>query len=175
MYVAERARLEHAVINDLPSFESAADDLVSFLGQRPVVAQEVHSAWAFVDCELRRTGRVAPPLSLIDLNALADVVLDLPGKPTLPRLAQHLGIGVVHVGQPEDEARVVAEVALHLLARADPVQLRTLSGLELGATSQTEPPLRRGGTARDMPDAPGVYRMRSARSIRRCAAVTCRR
>jgi DNA polymerase III epsilon subunit-like protein len=161
-YVAERARLEHAVIDELPSFESVADDLLAFLGERPVVAQEAGTTWAFVEQELRRSGRVPPTLSLIDVNALADLLLELPGKPTLASVAQHLGIGVVHVGEPEDEARVVAEVAAQLLGRADPVQLRTLSALELGTAAQVPPPLRRGATARDLPDAPGVYRLRDA-------------
>lgn len=157
-YVAERARLDHALIDELPSFESVADDLLAFLGERSVAAQEAATAWAFVEQELRRSGRVSPRLGLIDVNALADRVLDLPGKPTLSSVAQHLGVGVVHVGQPDDEARVVAEVAVRLLARADHVQLRTVSDLELESAA----PLRRGGTARDLPDAPGVYRLRDA-------------
>jgi hypothetical protein len=158
VYVAERARLEHAVIDELPSFESVADDLLAFLGERPVAAQEAATTWAFIEQELRRSARVPPRLGLIDVNALADRVLELRGKPTLASVAQHLGIGLVHVGQPEDEVRVLADVTVRLLTQADAVQLRTVYDLELAVDA----PLRKSGTARDLPDAPGVYRLRDA-------------
>jgi hypothetical protein len=81
-------------------------------------------------------------------------------------LAQHFGVGVVHVGQPEDEARVLADVGTRLLAQADAVGLRTLRALEVALGSDgplaAEPPLRRASTASDLPDAPGVYRLRDA-------------
>jgi DNA polymerase III epsilon subunit-like protein len=165
-YVAQRARLGRENIDELPAFGNLVDDLLAFLGERPVCAQEAHTTWSFLDHEARRIGRTPVTPVLLDINALAELLLDLPGKPSLPSVAQHLGIGVVHVGHPEDEARVLADAANALLRLADASGLHTLSALERalarGTSVSTAAALRQRETARALPEAPGVYLLRDA-------------
>ncbi len=82
-YVTERLRLAPDVLDELPPFASILDDLVRFLGTRPVFAQDARLTWAFVSAEARRSGRVLAEPLLVDANELATRVLDWKGKPTL--------------------------------------------------------------------------------------------
>src|SRR5436305_5077891 len=165
-YVSRRARVgPDEPPGDRPTFGEVLDDLLSFLGDCPVCAQEAELTWAFIEHEAHRVGRTLRRPALIDLNELADLLLDLPTKPSLPLIAAHLGIGVVHLGEPEDEARVLAEVLRDLLGRATGSGLHTFSALQLAMQQPraVAPPLQQPATARGLPDAPGVYRLRGPR------------
>jgi DNA polymerase III epsilon subunit-like protein len=151
LYVAQRAGISHEVLDLQPLFADIVDDLLQFLGQQPILAQDVQLTWAFVAAELRRLGRhvVDPPL--VDLNQLAQERLELSGKPALALVAAQLGISSVHITQPDEEARVVGRVGAHLLAVA--------ASTSAPRTSERAT-LRRGATARALPDEPGVYVLR---------------
>jgi DNA polymerase III epsilon subunit-like protein len=158
-YVAEHVGIDLELLDDLPAFEEVADALVQFLGDRPVLAQEVLSTWAFVEADVRRAGRGVPNVWLLDLNELATWLLELGSKPSLSWIARRFEITCGRIEQPEEQARVLALVAPDLLARAterglDP-QLR-VSGVA------AQGPLRRGRVMRDLPDLPGVYVLRDA-------------
>lgn len=143
-YVAERAGLEAAQLEDLPPFESIVADLEAFLGERPIWAQEAQRAWQFVAGEARRAGRTLREPALFDVNELA-LGLGLETKPTLALVARKLGVGFTRIEHADEEARVIGLVVPHL-AR-EPVGAR--GGV-----------LQRPATARDLPDTPGVYVMR---------------
>src|SRR5260370_27360678 len=55
-YVAERLGLDTALLDDLQPFASIVDDLVRFLGARPIVAQDARLTWSFFEAEARRNG-----------------------------------------------------------------------------------------------------------------------
>jgi len=167
-YVAERAGLAREVLNDLPAFdETVLDDLLGFLGDRPIVAQEARQTWQFIVAEARRLGRTLLEPTLIDVNHLAANVFDLAGKPNLAVVAQRLGIGFTRIDQPDEEARVLGLVLGRLLeatpaGASGPQPTGAKNLVELARAPHQAPgrALRRGATARDLPDAPGVYVLR---------------
>jgi hypothetical protein len=166
-YVAERLGLAPEVLDGLPPFEAILDDLVRFLGTRPVFAQDVRLTWAFVSAEARRVGRVLAEPLLIDANEIATRLLEWQGKPTLALVAAHLGTSAVRITRPEEEARVLGLVAAPLLAIADRQGLKSIERLlQLPPDMEKGPrergTLRRGQTARSQPDEPGVYVMRDS-------------
>ncbi|HTD77580.1 MAG TPA: hypothetical protein VK898_08090, partial [Chloroflexota bacterium] len=67
-YVAARLGLDPAALDDLPPFVDVLDDLVRFVGARPIFAQEARLTWAFVDAEARRVGRALAEPILVDAN-----------------------------------------------------------------------------------------------------------
>jgi hypothetical protein len=149
-YVAERIGLEPDVLDSLGSFGGVLDDLVRFLGDRPVLSQDVQLTWQFLEAEAHQLGRVLVVPMLLDLNELAVARLALKGKPSLSLVAAQLGISSVQISHPDEEARVLALAGTQILA---------MGGLGAGAAS-TARTLRRGATARSLPDEPGVYVLR---------------
>ena len=186
-YVAERLGLDPAVLDDLRPFASVVDALIRFFGRRPIVAQDAALTWAFVDAEARRCERVLAEPTLADVNDLATRLLQLGGKPTLARVAARLGVSVVRMTEPEEEARVLVEVTNRLLALSSPsdttargatapdiapsdrargltavLSAATIDGNSASAPRRPPAALRRPSTARALPDRPGVYTMRDA-------------
>jgi DNA polymerase III epsilon subunit-like protein len=152
-YVAERAGVESEVLNAQPLFGDIVDDLERFLGVRPMLAQDVQLTWSFIAAEARLHGHLLAEPPLLDVNDLASARLELNTKPTLGLVAARLGIGSVNLTQTDEEARVLALVGLRLLA-SGPVasHVRDTSARAL----------RRGATARALPDEPGVYVLRDS-------------
>lgn len=155
-YVLQRAGLAPNVLDSLPALVEVIDDLISFLGARPIVAQEVALAWQFLASEARRLGRRLLERQLVDANELASRVLELDAKPTLALVAQRLGIAVGRIERPDEEARVLSLVAPRLLAQAAAQGITSFGTPEPGGTRS----LRRAETARSLPDLPGVYVLR---------------
>jgi DNA polymerase III epsilon subunit-like protein len=154
-YIAARLGLEAAVLNALPPLDEVFDDFVEFLAARPVIAQDALLTWSFVDAEARLRRRLLQPRLLLDLNELARAELEQ--KPSLARVAQHFGIAVGRIEHPDEEARVLALVAPRLM-QGDMLaaHLRAAEGM------QGRSVLRRGETARALPDQPGIYILRDA-------------
>jgi DNA polymerase III epsilon subunit-like protein len=161
-YIAERLGLAPALLNDLPPFSTILDDLVQFLGTRPVVAQDARLTWAFLDAEARRLDRILIEPVLLDANDIATRLLDLRGKPTLALVAARFGIGTVRIGRPEEEARVLAQVTTRLMAIASQQGCSTCDALVEASPRAEQTTLRRDRTAQSLPDEPGVYVMRDA-------------
>ena len=153
-YVAARLGLEPAALDAQPPFADVLDELIRFLGERPIFAQDARLTWAFVDAEARRAGRVLAEPALVDANEVATRLLAIETKPTLALVAAHLGIGSLEIGRSDEEARVLGLVGSHLVERA---------GVRVAPASLSTPGsamLRRGQTSRALPDEPGVYVMR---------------
>jgi hypothetical protein len=149
-YVAERLGLATEALDELPAFEAVLDDLVNFLADRPIVAQDVLLTWSFLEAEARRLGRTLGAPVLVDANELFSRALDLATKPTLALVAAKVGISAVRIDRPDEEARILA-LALGKLA---PAAL-------LGATmARGRTALQRADTVQTLPDAPGVYVLR---------------
>jgi DNA polymerase-3 subunit epsilon len=148
-YALDRLGLESEALEGQPTFAALLDDVVAFIGSRPVLAQDVALTWEFVAAEGRRAGRVLVEPDLIDFNDLASERLQLTGKPSLSVVATRLGIGSAHVAHADEEARLLGVIGSRLLAHGIP------EGSRLTATA-----LRRGATARALPDQPGVYVLR---------------
>lgn len=167
-YVADRLGVAPEFLDGLPSFAAILDDLVRFLGKRPVLAQDARLTWAFVSAEARRLGRVLAEPLLVDANEIATRVLELSGKPTLALMAAHLGIGTLRITRPEEEARVLGLLAAPLLAMASQHGFTHLETLLVASEAQAahggrpkgSATLRRAETAWSQPDEPGVYVLR---------------
>jgi DNA polymerase III epsilon subunit-like protein len=152
LYAAQRAGVEPEVLDGQPTFDQILGELARFLGQRPVLAQDVRLTWAFLEAEARRHEHVLIGPALLDVNDLATSLLDLKGKPTLAAIAANLGIGTLPIVEAGEEARVLALVGGRLLVLGAPQPVR-------GTAAAT---LRRGDTARALPDEPGVYVLRDS-------------
>jgi DNA polymerase III epsilon subunit-like protein len=159
-YVAQRAGIETAVLNEQPAIASVFDEFERFISGRPLCAQEARLVWAFVCAEARRLARTLPDAVLLDVNELAAVLLDVHGKPTAGLVARHLGIGFTRLEAADEEARVLSLIVPQLLRAAAERGLA-----EIGALGHEDPvasPLRHGKTARALPEEPGIYVMRDA-------------
>jgi DNA polymerase III epsilon subunit-like protein len=152
-YVAERAGVESEVLNAQPLFGDILDELERFLGERPILAQDVQLTWSFLAAEARHHGRLLAEPPLLDVNALASVRLELKGKPTLALVAGQLGVASVNITVTDEEARVLAVVGSRLLSSGPAAAL---------ATGNPVRALRRGATAQALPDQPGVYVLRDS-------------
>ncbi len=160
-YVLDRAGIDAEVLNDLPEFASVADALEQFLAAQPIAAQDAQLTWAFLRAEARRLGRTLPEPRLLDVNDLASSLLELGGKPTLGVVARQLGISFTRLEDADEEARVLSLVVRALLNRAAERGLTELGDLPRHAPHRAAP-LRRGATARELPDEPGIYVMHDA-------------
>src|SRR5262249_16074031 len=156
-YVADRLGLDPMVLETLRPFEHVFSDLARFLGSRPIVAQDAALTWAYLDTEARRAGGGLSELPLIDVNSLGTRVLSLSAKPTLGRVAAQLDINAVRIEAPEEEARVLVLVANRLFTLAEERAMALVAPAQGRAAV-----LRRRSTAKELPDAPGVYTMRDA-------------
>lgn len=150
-YVAERMGLEPEALNDQPTFGDILDELVRFLGLRPIIAQDVQLTWGFIAAEARLCGRALAEPALVDLNELAARRLAMKGKPTLGLIAAHLGTPSGQISHVHEEARIIGRVGGRLLGMG-PLDERDAVAVAL----------RRSDTARALPDEPGVYVLRDA-------------
>jgi DNA polymerase-3 subunit epsilon len=148
-YALDRLGLEQEALEGQPTFADVVDELERFIDSRPVLAQDVALTWEFVAAEARHHGRALVQPVLIDFNDLATDRLQLPGKPSLSVVAARLRIGSVDVARADEEARLLAVIGSRLLASGVP---------DTAASSRNT--LRRGATARALPDQPGVYVLR---------------
>ena len=153
-YVAERAGVEADVLNDQALFTGVIDELIHFVGDTPVLAQDAQLAWEFIDAEARRIDRVLVRPKLVDVNDLAAELLALKGKPSLALIAAELGISTIRVTRVDEEARVLGLVGSRLSEMA--------VGDTLAEAAEASTVLRRGATARSLPDEPGVYVLRDS-------------
>ncbi len=149
-YVSERVGVEPEALNDLPTFERIVDALSDFIGERPILAQDAELTWAFLDQEARLFGRILVRPALVDLNQLAHRVLRLSSKPSLSVVARRLHVSSTDLRQIDEEARVLAAVGSHLVSQ----------GVIEPADGGSSGVLRRGSTARGLPESPGVYVLR---------------
>lgn len=167
-YVAMRGRIpRHSDAESPEPIDLVLPRLMEFFGERPIWAQEPRLAWSFLTADARRAGILLPSPVLLDVNTLAARLLPLPGKPTLAAIAALLKVNYVHVGEPAEEARVIAQVIGHLVAQAEHAGLTLLTDLtELAVPGDGNSPrpvlLRDPRTAHGLPEQPGVYVLRSA-------------
>jgi DNA polymerase III epsilon subunit-like protein len=164
-YVASRLGVAAEVLDDLPPFAALLDDLMHFLGTRPLLAQDAQLAWEFVQAEARRVDTILPDRVVLDANQIATHLLRLNRKPSLALVAAHLGIGTIDIARPDEEARVLAEVASRLLALAEDQGCSSLDDVLDFAAHAGATVLRRGRTARALQDEPGVYVLRDRRQV----------
>ena len=156
-YVADRLGMDTDALESQPDFAHIIDDLVRFLGERPVLAQDAALAWGFLHAEARGMARVLAAPALVDVNDLAVRRLSLRGKPTLGLVAAQLGISSVNITHPDEEVRVLALVGARLLSAED--EAGAADAWPVAASRETRP-LRRATTARSLPEQPGVYVLR---------------
>src|SRR5215831_14867783 len=159
-YVLARVGVSAEVLEELPTFEGIFDELERFRGHQPICAQEAQLAWAFLSAEAHRLGRAMAEPLLLDVNELASRLLDVPGKPTLGLIAQRLGLGFTRLEDADEEVRVLSVVSQHLLRSAAERGMHDIG--ELRSERVTTSPLRKGSTARALPDTPGIYVMHDA-------------
>jgi DNA polymerase-3 subunit epsilon len=165
-YVLGLEHVDLETLNHEPALADVLADLLGFLHDRPVVAQEAALARAFLEAEVLVCGRRLPDLEWLDLGALAERVLGRGGKPTLDLIAARCDIPTREVGGAEARSRLVAEAGSHLLRRLGNAGVSSLAELKVRLSCPPEAParavLRQTRTAHQQPDAPGVYMLRGA-------------
>lgn len=146
------------------TFADIVGDLLAFLGSRPILLQEALLAGKMLAFELRRLRRPALHNRLLDVATLADRLLDVPpAKPTLALIAEACGVPYVHVGDPDEEARVLARVLRHLADAAVRAGTTPADALRLAEASPPDGPRPlHNGHLGALPDLPGVYVLRGA-------------
>ncbi len=162
-YVLDRLGIEADQLETAPEFDAIAARLAAFFAECPVVAQQAELAWEYMGAEMRRIGLAVPACPLVDLNRLADDLLDLPAKPTLATVARACGLGTLVLRHVEAEARAVARVAHCLFAVAQERGIHSLDELAVRAGRpghRAGQVLRRTSTLRALPDTSGVYVLR---------------
>ena len=171
-YIAGLTGITDTHVADAPRFADLADDLVRLVGSALVVGHNVGFDLGFVNAELKRLGR--PPLvnDRLDTMALAMRFLPKVRKPNLDTVAQALELtpSPRKLHRAGNDARLAAEVAHRLAARAQADGLRTLDELKGSGRPErrSKDSIGRGRAVldrsllADIPKAPGVYLMRDA-------------
>jgi DNA polymerase-3 subunit epsilon len=159
-YVVDRIGVGLDTLDGMPPFETVLDELLAFIDPeaRPILAQDADLTWAFLEAEARRAHRALPLPLLIDANELASRALRLTDKPTISRVADRLGVSWLRIDRPDEEARILGQVLLRLLAEA--AGALAFRELLTDRTRQRSDALRRADTAARLAETPGVYILR---------------
>lgn len=160
---------EHVVA--APRFIDFAPELVTFLGESPILGHNVGFDIGFLNAELYRLGRPNLINERIDVMGLAMRMLPGVRRPSLDKVAQAVGLSPRHIHRAAVDAELAAQVAMRLAQQAMAEGQTSIA--KFRALSQ--PPERRAkddvGRGRavldrsllaDIPKRPGVYIMRDA-------------
>ena len=170
-YVRRATGLSQDGLADAPRFAEVVEDLLTQIGDDPLVGHEIGASLAFLNAEMARLER--PPLTNPTLDTLPLAVALLPDlrRPDLSAIASVLGLMMPHRRRAEGDAQIVAACFERLRGLARQRGLGAWEDLTGLAASGAPPPApsataRRGWTLLDrawlddIPARPGVYLMR---------------
>lgn len=161
---------EHVI--DAPAFEDVATDVLEFLEGALIVGHNVRFDMGFLNAELGRAGRDPLVNERLDSMGLAVRFLRTLRKPSLDRVADAVGLVPRKLHRAGDDARLTAEVAIRLTAKAHMEGVKSLDHLKSTSQMSESRPRDDVGRARAvldrslahaLPKRPGVYLMRDAR------------
>jgi DNA polymerase III, epsilon subunit, Proteobacterial len=135
-------------VKDAPLFAAVADELLSFIGDAPIIAHNAGFDRNFIDFELSRAGRTPPPKEQwIDTLALAQI--RFPGMAnSLDALCKRFKISLVErtLHGALIDARLLADVYLELKGGKERrLDLGSAQGSSRVQSSQMQTPLDHGG------------------------------
>ncbi|MEZ4565172.1 MAG: exonuclease domain-containing protein [Thermomicrobiales bacterium] len=172
-YITRLTGIDDERLDDAPAFAEVADAVLERLAGAVIVGHNVAFDIAFLNEELKRTGR--EPVVNEHLCTLSLATRLMPGlrKPTLNAVAQRLAIPGHSRNRHRagSDARVTGLVACALLRQAADAGFATLDELKPISRSATRRPKERMPRASaiadrsmlaDVPKAPGVYLFRDA-------------
>jgi DNA polymerase III subunit epsilon len=105
-------------VADAPRFIDFASELVTFIGESPILGHNVGFDIGFLNAELKRLGRPHLINERIDVMGLAMRLLPNLRRPSLDKVAQAVGLNPRHVHRASVDAELAAQVALRLAAQA---------------------------------------------------------
>ncbi|HEV2127836.1 MAG TPA: exonuclease domain-containing protein [Thermomicrobiales bacterium] len=170
-YISKLTGIRNDDVADAAVFGTLVDDIVTFIGEDPVIGHNVAFDIGFLNAELSRVhiGRVVN--ETIDTLTLATRLIPGLRRPSLDRVARAVGITPRKIHRAGTDAAMAAEIALRLEAEARRQGIASFDALK-ALSSANEPGRRnkvgRGRTLTDrslldgIPQAPGVYIMRDA-------------
>jgi DNA polymerase III epsilon subunit-like protein len=157
-YLSEGARLTQEEADEAPVFAEVAPALREFLGDAPIVGYGVRAALEFLQAEFARAELTGLTNRAVELDTLACRLLPTQRKPSLPSIAEQLGLNHPRPSYPPADADVTARVAVALIRLAGERGLEDQSGIGSGGGAATAGAVladRRWLT--DVPAGPGVY------------------
>jgi DNA polymerase III epsilon subunit-like protein len=157
-YLSEGAQLTQEEVDEAPVFAEVAPALREFLGDAPIVGYGVRAAIEFLQAELARAELAGLTNRAVELDTLARQLLPTQRKPSLPSIAEQLGLNHPRPNYPPADADVAARVAVALLRLAGERGLEGQAGIGSGGGAVLAD--RRWLT--DVPMDPGVYTIHDA-------------
>jgi len=175
-FIQSMTGITDAMVREAPAFQDIAPSLLEFLGDTVLVAHNAPFDLSFLNHGLYRGGYRNLHNPVVDTCRLSRRLL--PGLPraSLDAVVQHLGITVQHRHRADGDAEATVQVLLRLLAlcqeqgiSSDVQLLEFLAsarpvGRSAARTRREAFAVRLSVLAkrcRSLPDAPGVYLMRS--------------
>ncbi len=158
-YLSAATRLSQEEADEAPTFGEVAAAFREFLGDAPIVAYGARWMVDLLGAELARADLPSLQNRAVELDDLVRRHLIEKGKPSLPALAEQLGIGHPRPNYPPSDAEVVARATAALLQMSDePGSADPPSSRCPGATDTAAPRalLDRRWLA-EVPERPGVY------------------
>jgi len=176
-FIQDMTGITDAMVRDAPTFGEIIPSLLEFLGESVLVAHNAPFDLSFLNYGLYCHGRRSLHNPVVDTRQLARRLFpDLP-RASLDAVTRHLGISIEDRHRASGDAEATAELLLRLLALCrergveSDVQLVAFLATgrlreEVGSVPQKIGRASRVAVlaerARSLPDAPGVYLMRSA-------------
>jgi len=176
-FIQSMTGISDDMVRNAPTFGQVIPALLEFLGDSVLVAHNAPFDLSFINYGLHCHGRRALHNPVVDTRRLARRLLqDLP-RASLEAVTAYLGIQVEHRHRAEGDAEATAELLLRLLSlcrqrgvESDTQLMQLLASDGRGADGRPKAEgraLPRGAVAlaervRSLPEAPGVYIMRSA-------------
>lgn len=121
-FITQLTGISNSMVRNAPSLRDVMGDLISFVGDAPVVGHNVSFDLSF----LQQAGALKQNIA-IDTYELAAVLLPKATRYNLSALAQQLGILLPATHRALDDARVTHRVYLSMLEKAHEVPLELLA------------------------------------------------
>ncbi len=129
-FVQSLTRITNEMVQDKPTFEQIADDVLASLAGRVFVAHNAPFDWGFLASEVRRTRDLDLEGPRVCTVRLARRLLPELRSRGLDSVAAYLGIEIAERHRARGDALATAHILKHLLARAEEQGAVTLSDLQ---------------------------------------------
>lgn len=168
-FIATLTGITNAEVEDAPRFAEIAADVEAFLDGALLVGHNVGFDINFINAELGRANRPQLINERLDVMGLASRLIPGLRRPSLDKVAAHLGFSPRKIHRAEIDAELAGTVALHLAVRAQDLGIDTVDRLRAIGRPAVHTPsdgLSRGRSMldrsllADIPKRPGVYLMR---------------
>lgn len=170
-FIANLTGIDNSLVDEMPRFAEIATKVEEFLDGALLVGHNVGFDINFINAELGRANRPHLVNERLDVMGLASRLIPGLRRPSLDKVATHLGLAPRKIHRAEIDAELAGTVALHLAVRAQDIGIDTIDRLRAVGRPAVHTPsdgLSRGRSLldrsllADIPKRPGVYLMRDA-------------